>query len=439
MFRHYLQPFYNIADSGGGSDTLTGEDIFNALNTDNDSKDDDQKNDDKFDLSLDATNDDDEDDSDDEDEEVDNDSEESDDKEEDDKDELILDAENEDEIELAKIPTRQELKKYDPELFKKFPQLEHALFREKQYSEIYPTIADAKASKESVEAYNRFQHELLSGNATNVLKTVKSTDPKAFDKLVNGFLDSLTSIDGNAHLPITRQVTKGILNYIHSAASNTLKKAPDDKRATQLQIAAELIHEAIFDTTEVTPDRVSKETEENPEAKKLREDREAFDKTRYTAAYNDVSSRTNNRLTKAVTNEVDPKGIFTPYVKGKLVNDIMSTLDKNLMEDTRFRSLIDKLWMRSKEAGFSSESKDAIHKALIEKAKTVLPGIIRAKKAEALKGLSGVKKETGERKLTRTTNGKDRSSRNNESTRSNRPDPSKPRDDESVLDFLMRD
>ena len=35
-------------------------------------------------------------------------------------------SEDEDELELAKIPERQEIKKAFPDLFKKFPALEHA-------------------------------------------------------------------------------------------------------------------------------------------------------------------------------------------------------------------------------------------------------------------------------------------------------------------------
>lgn len=357
--------------------------------------------------------------------------------------ELEIDTENEDELELAKIPTRQQIKAKYPNIFKEFKALDHIMQREKQFAEVFPTISDAKSAKESVKQYNDFQSELLSGNIENVLKAVKVTNSKSFDKIANNLLDTLVRVDPNSHLGITKQVTKGVLNYIHKAAGSALKKNPEDKRAQQLEIASELIHEAIYDTKEVTGlEQQRVEEQENPEIAKLRTERESFEKTRYTAAFNTVSSKMNNLLTNAVARDIDTKNILPPYVKSNVVKDVMSELDRQLLGDTRFRNLVDKLWIKAKESDYNDSSLNNIQTALKEKAKTILPGIMRAKKGEAMKGLtSQTRKKDDERELSRNNNEERRTPQSRERLTSNRRDDDrmKPRQNESNLDFLMRD
>lgn len=349
------------------------------------------------------------------------------------------DAEDENELELAKIPKRQEIKKAFPDLFKKFPALEHALYREQQYAEVFPSIKDAKEAKSSLDEFSAFQNDLLSGNIEPVLKSVKAANPKAFEKITAGLLDSLVRTDPNSHLAITRQVSKGILNYLHTAAGLALKKNPDDKRAEQIQIASELIHDAIFDTREVTPDVQRKVEEENPEQSKLTAERAKFEQDRYVAAFNTVSSRVNNKLVNAVTREIDPKGIFNDYMKSNLVKDVMAECDRQMVNDARFSGLIKKLWIKARDEGYSDKSLNNIDTALKEKAKTILPAIMRAKKGEAMKGLSVNRREEGKRELSR--NDKEERTPQKEKLTFTKRDSDRlvPKQGESNLDFLMRD
>ncbi len=83
--------------------------------------------------------------------------------------ELKLDEDKEDELELVDIPRKKEIEAKYPKIFKDFPQLERALFRNAAYSEVFATINDAKEAKQSLEDYNGFQSELMSGNIENVL------------------------------------------------------------------------------------------------------------------------------------------------------------------------------------------------------------------------------------------------------------------------------
>lgn len=355
--------------------------------------------------------------------------------------ELKLDEEkDEDELELSNIPKMRDIKAAYPDILKKFPALKHIFYREQAFAEVFPTVKDAKSAKESIEQFNNFQSELLNGNIENVLKTVKNTNPKAFEKIAGNFLDTLTKIDTNSHLHTTVQVTKAVLNHINKAAKQNLQRNPNDKYAEQLEIASELIHEALYNTKEVSEYKtVATKDEENPEEAKLKTERENFEKTRYSTAFSTVSSKINNILTNAVAKEIDTRNILTPYVKSNLIKDVMAECDRQLISDNRFKGLIDKLWLNARNNNYSDESLNKIQTAIKEKARTILPGIMRAKKGEALKG-SSVRREKSkdnDRELSRNTTS-DRTAREKTtlSRRTNEDD--KPKSNESALDYLNR-
>lgn len=443
--------YYPENDGNNTAGPLTSTSIEDELNSDVDDKADDvdgNKADDvKLKLDEDDKETDDKVDDDDEDDDADDESdsdEDSDEDEDDDDKEKAIDLEAEDELELARIPKRQEIKAAYPDIFKKFPALDHIIQREHAFAEVFPTVSDARNAKTEVGNFKQFQDELLSGDIAGVLKSVKSANPNAFTKITDGLLDTLMKVDSNSHLGITARVTKGILNHVHQTASQQLKRDPNNKQAQQLQIASELLHESIFNTSEVTPFNEQKQTEtENPEAVKLKKDRADFDNVRFQAAFNTVANSVSGTLTKAVERDIDIKNLLPPYVKTRVVKEVMGELDRQLMTDTRFKNVIDKLWQRARENNFNDENLNHIKSALKEKAKTILQPIMRAKKGEALKGL-GVRNKSSEERSSSNgearTSGDKKPSQKKSMTRSrSEGERLVPKDGESIADFLARE
>ena len=145
--------FYAIPDGPGGSGTtdldskdLNKDSIYDALGDDNDIIDLDDK-DEKKEKSSKA----------DEKEDVkpedEDDADKTKDKEDEEEDELAdleeeLDGPDEEKLELTTPVRRKEILTKYPNLFKDFPYLEKAYYREQQFTEIYPTIDDARAASE---------------------------------------------------------------------------------------------------------------------------------------------------------------------------------------------------------------------------------------------------------------------------------------------------
>src|SRR5881396_2432670 len=68
---------------------------------------------------------------------------------------------DEEKLELVTpIPRREILAKY-PQLFKDFPYLEKAYYREQQFTELLPTIEDAKIAVEKSSILDKFENDVM--------------------------------------------------------------------------------------------------------------------------------------------------------------------------------------------------------------------------------------------------------------------------------------
>src|SRR5438093_2107562 len=291
-----------------------------------------------------------------------------------------VEIKEEDELEDYKeIPKRQEILKAFPEIFKKFPGIEKAIYREQQYAEVFPTVSDAKNASARLEDYKAFEGELFDGNLEGVLKSVKASNDKAFGKITGQFLQTLAKVNEKAYYSTLNHVIKNsIITAYNSGKEN------DDE---QLTIAAQLIHKFIYGSPTITAPDKPTETNKIDEKELALQNRErSFVQQQLTNAVSDVTSRTDNIIKSTVDKYIDTKSVMTSYVRSKAIDDVMTQVRDSIGNDTRFRALLDKMWEQSARENFSDASKLKIRNALISKAKTLLPGIIQKVKNDALKG-----------------------------------------------------
>jgi hypothetical protein len=67
----------------------------------------------------------------------------------------------------------QRLKKIDKDVFKKIPELRSVIFREAEYTQVYPTVQEAKDSVEALDTFNHLQNDLINGNLETVFEAVE--------------------------------------------------------------------------------------------------------------------------------------------------------------------------------------------------------------------------------------------------------------------------
>lgn len=291
-------------------------------------------------------------------------------------------------LEFEDIPKRQEILKAYPDIFKKFPGIEKAIHREAQFTNVFATPKEAEESKSRNEVFSRVEQDLFSGNIGNLLTSIKQQDGKAFTKIAGTFLTTLGNIDKESYF--------GILNGVVSQAiKGTYQQAKQigGDEGEQLALAAQIMSKFLLNTADVDKlnpgQALPKVAEDDPEKKRLEEERKQFNQERLDTAVNDVRGKANKSIQSFVEKYIDPKGLMGDYVRNQAVKDVLSAVDKEIGEDKRFRQHLDRLWVDAYKSGYTEESKNQIRKAILKKAQSVLPGHIRNVRAIASKGISG--------------------------------------------------
>jgi len=303
-------------------------------------------------------------------------------KQEEQEDEVILedDEPNEEQLSLETPPARKEILAAYPELFKKFPYLEKAYYREQKYTELFPTIEHAKEAIEAQENYKKFEDDLLKGDVSSVLKSIKDNDEKAFNKLVDDYLPNLAKIDKNAYYHLLGNITR---STIHAMIRSAKSEGNED-----LEAAATILNKFVFGNSEYQPpSRYSKEPLENPEADKLKQERESLFKERLENVVNDLQSRADNSIRSTISIHIDPKNQIPEYVKKIAIKQVEDNLASLLEKDERFAIVKNNLWKKAIESKLNKNSIDAILSAYRSKARTLLPSLITKARNEALKGI----------------------------------------------------
>ena len=311
-------------------------------------------------------------------------------KEEDDEEKEELELIEEEEINtdiIVPVRKKEILAKY-PKIFKEFPALESAYYKAQQYSEILPTIDDAKEAVEKAQTLDNFEKDIFSGNLETLLSTVNKNDSKVFKKIADNLLQTISKIDNNTGLHIIGNVLK---HSLVSAASEGKRNKNEN-----LEAAAKIINEFIFGSEEIT--NPTKLVSEDKEDEGIKKEREEFEQEKFNTASDSLKTRVNNTIKSTIDANIDPKDSMSSYVKKNAIRDALEQVESALNKDSSFKKIMNNLWKSAKEAKYSSSSLDRIKAAHLSKAKILLPSIIRNARNEALKGIGKVENGSKDRK-----------------------------------------
>lgn len=292
--------------------------------------------------------------------------------------------EPEEELELIAPVRRKEILAKYPNLFKDFPYLQKAYYLEQKYSEILPTLDDAKAAVEKSSLLDKYESEIMDGSTESILSAVRDGDKEAFAKVVDNYLPNLRKVDENAFFHVAGNVIKD--------AIIAMVQGGKEENNDELIQAAEIIHKYIFGTSKFTPPtRMSKDNVTNNETKQreeqISEREKKFLEQQFETANGSLSTRIDNVIKSTVDKNIDPNNSMTDYVRRTASREVVESLENMISKDTRFMSVYDRLWEKAVSDNFSSESMDRIKSAYLSKAKTLLPDLIKKSRSEALKGV----------------------------------------------------
>ena len=289
---------------------------------------------------------------------------------------------SEEDLELTTPVRRKEILAKYPQLFKDFPYLEKAYYREQQFTEVFPTIQDAKISAEKAAILDKAEEQVMNGDITMFLQAAKAENQEAFNKIADNYLPTLRRVDQQAYYHVLGNVIKDtIITMVREGRNLGDQGAP-------LTAAANVLNQFIFGSQKFTPPaRLTKPVDPQvaqQQAQINQQQRQQVFNT-FTNVKDDLQMKADNVLKSTIDGHIDPNGSMSEYVKTHATNEAFEKLETLISQDTRFRGLLDKLWERAFKSGFDKESTDRIKSAYLSKAKTLLPSVIKSARGNALR------------------------------------------------------
>lgn len=279
------------------------------------------------------------------------------------------DKDTEDDDESRDLSLYQQVKKANPELFKKFPELKDAIFREQKYTQIFPSIEEAEDAKDRNETFGKMEADILEGKSEELFKAVEATDKTSFIKLAHNLLPTILSQDKDLYsdiiaLPIKRAVQQA---YIQA------KKA-DNKN---LMNAALYIDDFFFEGDGISNDPKTsspskKDVKKDPEVERLEKERDEHAERIRNEFNTSVIESLRFRLSKEISSSITNYE-FDEYKRKNVSRDIENEVNNLLANDVRYQASIKSLYNQASSAKFNSEWKARIISAYLARAKAVLP------------------------------------------------------------------
>ena len=291
----------------------------------------------------------------------------------------------EEDLEQLMTPVRRKeiLAKY-PNLFKDFPYLEKAYYREQQFTELLPTIEDARVAVDKANTMDTFERYIVQGgDISPVLAAAKEENPEAFNRIADNYLQALGSVDKQAYYHVLGNVIKDtIITMVREGRNLGDQGAP-------LTAAANVLNQFVFGSQNFQPHHpLARRPDPNVQAREydLRQQQQQIVYTKFEGVREGLQTKADNVLKSTIDGHIDPRGTMSDYVKSHATAEAFDNLETLISKDARFRSLLDKLWEKAFQSDFDKESTDKIKSAYLSKAKTLLPSVIKRARSEAMRG-----------------------------------------------------
>lgn len=291
-----------------------------------------------------------------------------------------IEGPSDEQLELVTPVRRREILAKYPQIFKDFPYLEKAYYREQKYTELLPTLDDAKVAVEKSNTLDKFEQDLIGGNTETILKTMKETNPRSFYKIVDNYMNVLGRVDEKAQQHVIGNIMKHtIMSMVHEARNS---------KNEALQSAAHILNQYVFGNSEFVPPKnlVNDNEEKDARGEELRTREQEFQRQQFTSARDNLNTRVNNAIVSTIDAHIDPRQSMTDYIRKNAVREANENLERLISGDSRFKVIMDKLWESAFKDRFSQNSIDRIKSAYLSKAKTLLPSVIKQARINALKG-----------------------------------------------------
>lgn len=287
----------------------------------------------------------------------------------------------EEEEEPVKIPfsrpSIKEIKAKYPEFFSDFPDVKDSIFREAQFTKLFPTVEDAQEAFTDNEAFGVLSEAALSGDSTPIIDSLEKTDPKALAAFAGSFLPALYKKNQEIYSTIVTPLFESFFRHVYKTGDENMKNSA-------INLAEEFFGKDDGEasaTGKKTLSRITQITEEQKQAKLASEAQNA---TAFRSAASYVSDEVGKSMRVLVGKDFDPNKVFTPTVRRMLIEDIVKRIDRQLTSDKAHETVMGARWKRARSSGFSSDEKAKIISTYLARAKSLISPVREKVRREAM-------------------------------------------------------
>lgn len=283
----------------------------------------------------------------------------------------------EEELEAGEEPTRpswQLIKEKYPDLAKD-KDFRELYFRDKAYTEVFPTVADAKSAFEKAEQLDAVDATLVSGDVDTIFATLK---PEVLNGIADRILPALYNSDQRAFARAARPLINNVLHLVLDKAN---REGDDNLRKSIRNISRALTgNPDLPNRDNGTPD-----PQIEAERNRLQEERRGLYIQQERNFLGNCDKAVMKKLETIAVEGIDPKGQFTNFTRQAILERTLRDVQHAMLSDPKLRTRLQQMHRLAARSGFPDEYRARIISASLERAKQLIP-VFRDKHRRAALG-----------------------------------------------------
>lgn len=248
-----------------------------------------------------------------------------------------------------------------PKLLKEFPQVRSALYRDKEFSKVFPTPADAKEAAEAAETLDFFQDSVMAGNPETLIESIsKDMDSKVLEKFALNFIPALHKLSPAVYEKAVEPLAR---NLLYSAYQQGL--ASGNKN---LQLAARHLQLYLFNTKD-EPKGSKLGFEDKPDP-----DREAFSQRVEAEFKNKITETSIGGMKAKITALLDKK--MNPELREVIIEKTLKGIGASLNKNEAYTRQRDILFRKASRSNYAGDWVTRITSLYTGQATKLLPAVL---------------------------------------------------------------
>jgi hypothetical protein len=256
--------------------------------------------------------------------------------------------------------TKQIGEKY-PKLLKEFPQVRSALYRDKEFSKVFPTPADAKEAAEAAETLDFFQDSVMAGNPETLIESIsKDMDGKVLEKFALNFIPALHKLSPAVYEKAVEPLARNLLYTAYTQGQASGNK--------NLQLAARHLQLFLFGSKD-EPKGSKLGYEDKPDP-----DREAFTQRVESEFKTKITETSINGMKAKITSLLDKK--INPELREVIIEKTLKGIGASLNKNEAYTRQRDILFRKASRSNYAGDWGTRISSLYTGQATKLLPAVL---------------------------------------------------------------